>query len=220
MVTPYYQDSLVTLYHGDARDLLPLVADECAVMVTDPPFGMSFRSGRDGRHGDCAIAGDDDTTARDAVLGRWRPRPALVFGRWSIAKPIGTRMVLTWDKGEGQSGMGDLSLPWKPVTEEVYVLGSGFVGHRGSSVLSAPMAGLVNVREHPTEKPLRLMKALIRKCPPGAVFDPFAGSGTTLRAAKDLGRRAIGIEIEERYCEIAAKRMSQEVLFSDVGSAA
>ena len=67
-------------------------------------------------------------------------------------------------------------------------------------------------RMHPTEKPVSLVAALLDKSPPGVVLDPFMGSGTTLRAAKDMGRKAIGIEIDERYCEIAANRMAQECL--------
>jgi site-specific DNA-methyltransferase (adenine-specific) len=70
-----------------------------------------------------------------------------------------------------------------------------------------------NGRVHPNEKPLDLLRHLIAKAPAGVIVDPFAGSGTTGRAAKDLGRKAILIEIEERYCEIAAKRMAQEVMF-------
>lgn len=70
----------------------------------------------------------------------------------------------------------------------------------------------MGVTIHPNEKPLGLMKRLIQCCPQGVLADPFAGSGTTLRAAKDLGRRAIGVELEERYCEVAALRLGQEVL--------
>ena len=138
----------------------------------------------------------------------------MVFGRWSVTRPADTKMVLTWEKGE-HVGMGDLALPWKPNTEEIYVLGCGFVGARTGSVLKhlaiAGCVGLRTSRWHPTEKPAGLLKELIAKCPPGTVLDPFMGSGTTLVAAKELGRRAIGIEIEEKYAEIAAKRLSQEV---------
>ena len=130
-------------------------------------------------------------------------------------------MVLTWEKGE-HVGMGDLALPWKPNTEEIYVLGTGFTGTRSGSVLKCyAIAGTVGraqdgTRSHPTEKPVALMAELIRKCPAGLVADPFAGSGTTLRAAKDEGRRAIGVELEERYCEIAARRLAQDTLFGGV----
>jgi site-specific DNA-methyltransferase (adenine-specific) len=66
--------------------------------------------------------------------------------------------------------------------------------------------------KHPSQKPIKLMKDILLKCPEGIVLDPFMGSGTTLRAAKDLGKKAIGIEINEEYCEIAAERMSQTVM--------
>ena len=203
---PYYADELVTLYHGDCREILPTI--EADVLVTDPPYGMALRSGRNGEHGDLRIEGDDDPTLRDTVLAQWSDRPALIFGRWSVARPTKTRMVLTWDKGE-HVGMGDLSLPWKPLTEEIYVIGGGFLGHRGSCVLrfNAPAPAKSQGRLHPTEKPVALMRDLIGKCPPGIIIDPFAGSGSTLVAAADLNRKAIGIEIEERYCEIAARRL-------------
>ena len=121
--------------------------------------------------------------------------------------------MLIWDT-LGALGMGALDLPWKPSHQQIYVLGKGFEGRRTSDVLSFPpvQSMACNGRKHPHEKPIDLLRALIIKCPAGVVFDPFMGSGTTLRAAKDLGRKAIGIEIEEKYCEIAANRMSQSVM--------
>ena len=211
--TPYYQDDYVTLYHGDCLELTQWL--EADVLVTDPPYGMAFKSGRGGSFGVSSIAGDDNIQTRDAVIAQW-DRPALVFGRWSIPRPHGTRMVLTWEKGE-HVGMGDLSLPWKPNTEEIYVLGSGFRGRRSTSVLKhLAIAGTVGqagagTRHHPTEKPVSLLEELIAKCPPGVIADPFAGSGSTLVAARNLGRKAIGVELEEKYCEIIANRLSQNI---------
>jgi site-specific DNA-methyltransferase (adenine-specific) len=140
-----------------------------------------------------------------------------VFGSWKAARPKGLKAVLVWDKGN-HVGSGDLSFPWKSTSwEEVYIGGSGFAGRRTAGVLrfNAISPNFVT-RDHPTEKPLALMRELISKCPPGVILDPFMGSGTTLRAAKDHGRPAIGIEIEERYCETAARRCSQETLGLEV----
>ena len=222
---PYYSDESVTLYRGDCLEVTDWL--EADVLVTDPPYGMALRSSRNGAFGDNLIASDDNTEARDTALAYWRnpdpyfaelpDRPALIFGRWSVPRPVGTRMVLTWEKGE-HVGMGDLRLPWKPNTEEVYVLGTGFTGRRGGSVLRhLAIAGTVGqaakgTRRHPTEKPQGLMSELIDKCPPGVIADPFAGSGSTLVAARNLGRKAIGVELEERYCEVIANRLSQGVL--------
>lgn len=189
------------------------------MLVTDPPYGRAARF-RDGyTWQDYTIAGDATPALRDEILEFWSPRPALVFGHWRIPRPAETRTLLTWDKG-CHVGMGDLTIPWKPNTEEIYVLGSGFVGFRSSSVLAYyAIAGTVGqaakgTRRHPTEKPLGLMRDLIGKCPPDHVIvDPFMGSGTTLRAAKDCGRFAIGIESEEQYCGIAVARLAQLSLF-------
>lgn len=213
---PYYQHGGITIYHGDCRDVLLTVTAD--VLVMDPPYGIAYASGMTGHDGGTSlpgIVGDADTFLRDFVLSWWSDKPAVVFGTWKRARPVGCRAVLTWDKGE-HVGMGDLSLPWKPNTEEIYIIGDGFTGHRGSSVLRSVAAvswnSTAHGRVHPHEKPVPLMRELIAKCPQGVVVDPFAGSGSTLRAAKDTGRRAIGIEIEERYCEIAAKRLQQEAL--------
>ena len=107
--------------------------------------------------------------------------------------------------------MGDLSIPWFPCTEEVYVLGSGWVGSRSSGVLRH----VGRNEHHPTEKPLPLLHELLAKCPPGVIADPFAGSGSTLVAARNLGRLAVGVEIEERYCEAIATRLAQGDLFGE-----
>jgi len=211
-VKPYYESGGITIYHGDCREVLPDVSAD--VLVTDPPYGIAHASNRqDSAWRNEVIANDESTSFRDWVLTRWGDRPAIVFGTWKVIRPLLTRAVLVWDKGPA-SGMGDLSFPWKNSHEEIYVLGRGFEGHRGESVLKGytVVTWASMGRCHPNEKPIGLLVDLITKCPPGTILDPFMGSGTTLRAAKDLGRKAIGIEIEERYCEIAAKRLSQEVL--------
>lgn len=226
---PYYEDGSCTIYHGDCRELFPVWDLAGAFMVTDPPYGMNYSSGwaRNliwsdvyGDAKDGSISGDETTGPRDEIIARWAPRPALVFGRYGIDPPAGTRMTLVWDKGMS-AGMGDLSTAWRPNWELIFVVGSGFVGRRDSGVISVhPNISRVSMgRCHPHMKPVGLLRDLVGKCAPLAeIVDPFMGSGTTLRAAKDLGRKAIGIELEERYCEIAAKRLAQEVF--DFGGAA
>lgn len=212
----YYQDDYVQLFHGDCltehREWL-----EADVLVTDPPYGISYESKfqrnkklvKMGR----PIVGDNTLAARDAALGSWGERPAIVFGRWDAARPAMTRARLIWDKGN-TVGMGDLSMPWGRSDEEIYILGSGFKGKREGNVIRSQMLMSADRDrpDHPTPKPIGLMVKLIEKCPPGTIADPFAGSGSTLRASKDLGRKAIGVELDERYCEIAARRLQQEVL--------
>lgn len=211
MLKPYYTDSSVTIYHGDCRGFSEWVS--AAVMVSDVPYGIRYKSGARRNKLADSIQGDADTSLRDWVLEVWGDRPALIFGSWKMPRPAHTHTRLIWDT-KGALGMGDLSVPWKPSDQEIYVIGRGFVGRRDSNVLTvAPVQSTAaNGRLHPHEKPVELMRMLIEKCPIGVIIDPFMGSGSTLRAAKDLGRRAIGIELEERYCEIAAKRMGQEVL--------
>jgi DNA modification methylase len=203
-VKPYYEQDGITIYHGDCQDIMGHL--NVQVMVTDPPYGMDYTSGWSG----ATVAGDNTRSVRNEVLARWGTRPALIFGRWNIARPRGTRACLIWDKGEWP-GMGDLTFPWGPSHEEIYVLGKGWHGTREGTVLRCNRLG--GNGEHPTEKPVALLERLLRHAPGGVILDPFMGSGTTLLAAKNLSRRgAIGIEIEERYCEIAARRLDQTVL--------
>ena len=211
---PYYADDLVTLYLGDCLEVTEWLAAD--VLVTDPPYGVAYESNwnRDRRNAKVGrpVRADSDTSARDAALAAWGDRPALVFGKWTCPRPASTRARLIWDKRV--HGTGDLSIPWGPADEEIYVLGSGFTGKRESSVISVHMLTSQDRRRpaHPTPKPVGLLERLIDKCPPGMISDPFAGSGSTLIAARNLGRRAIGVEIEERYCEIVARGLEQMTL--------
>jgi site-specific DNA-methyltransferase (adenine-specific) len=221
-MTPYYADESVTLYHGDCLKVTAWL--EADVLVTDPPYGMAYRGfgGRPGMNDATkhkAIEGDGTTEIRDAALTMWGDRPALVFGTWRVERPSGTRQLIVWDKSANGPGMGALDLPWGPSHEEVYVLGRGFHGKREGSVYGIrPFTSQDAIRpDHPTPKPTALMEALLAKCPAGVVADPFAGSGATLVAAALTGRKAIGVELEERYCEVIAKRLAQGVL--DFGEA-
>lgn len=217
-MTPYYDEDGITIYNADCLDVLPhLDPDDFAALVTDPPYGIAYKSNQRRDTLADSIVGDEDTSLRDAVLGWWGDRPAIVFGSWRVQRPVDTRALLVWDT-KGALGMGALDLPWKPAHQEVYVLGRGFEGRRGTDVLTYPPVQSMarNGRQHPHQKPVPLMVDLLGKCPPGTVIDPFMGSGSTLRAAKDLGRPAVGIEVDERYCEIAVQRLGQEVLFGEV----
>ena len=207
-MTPYYQDKWVTIYHGDCREILPQL-DKVDLVLTDPPYGVNWHRNNMAYFEVSPIEGDTDCSLRDKVLGSL-DCPMLVFGSWKVTKPQGTRQVLIWDT-KGALGMGALDLPWKPCHQEIYVIGRGFMGHRSNDVLSFPPVRVIE-RKHPHEKPNALILHLLTKCPEGIVLDPFLGSGTTCFCAKKLNRYSIGIEIEEKYCEIAARRCSQEVM--------
>ena len=211
--TPYYDDGKgIVIYHGDCRDILPHLP-KVDLVLTDPPYGINHASSHGASWENTTIANDHSTEARDWMMSWTGLRPMVIFGTWKAPRPHSVRQVLIFDKGPA-FGMGDLSFPWKNSFEEIYILGDGFIGSRDEAVLR----GHVQVswesqgREHPNQKPLSLIAYLISKHPANIILDPFMGSGTTLRACKDLGRQCIGIEIEEKYCEIAARRLGQEVL--------
>jgi DNA modification methylase len=224
-VRPYYADDLVILYLGDCREVTDWLAAD--VLVTDPPYGVAYED-RQGRQ----IASDESTDARDCALGLWGDRPALAFGTWRAARPAGTRQVLIWDKAGG-NGFGSVGTsPWVVSHEEIYLLGTWPPVRAGGRFREGGTPsrshGVFRVRnyntqsasrpDHPTPKPVALMEMLISKCPPGVIADPFAGSGSTLVAARNLGRRAIGVELDERYAEAAAHRLSQDVLILEMGA--
>lgn len=218
-MTPYYSDEHVTLYLGRCEEVLPPLGFGHGALVFDPPYGIDYRSGQPRKEGNArSIANDRDTAVRDWVLGWWANRgPALVFGSWRIPRPKGTKGVLIWDKG-GALGMGDLSIPWKFDHEEIYVIGGPFAGKRDSgSVLRHPPEQSMG-RWHPHQKPVGLLSMLLAKVPPLTVVDPCCGVGSTLVAAKARGRKAVGVEVDEAYCERAALRLAQDSL--DLGGVA
>jgi hypothetical protein len=228
---PYFADGLVTLYHGDAREVMAAQdfqerLEDGAALVCDPPYGTEAFNDGYGRAG-TKIIGDSSLATFAQALEAWRSASGLdAAGHWLCAfcacrkRRTAEDVVLSagyslvgeavWDKGRPSLGytvryahesviiarLGEV----KPVAPLISVLR----GYRTSEVMA---------ERHPHEKPVEVMGRLVEFVAPlgGLVVDPFAGSGSTLRAAKDLGRKCIGIEIEERYCELAAERLRQEV---------
>jgi len=204
----YYQDDFVTLYHGDCLEQTAWL--DADVLVTDPPYGMAYVSGRK-KDSSLAIRGDESLNVRDDALNLWGKKPALVFGTWKQPRPANVRQLIVWDKRGGAGFSGDLNMIWADITEEIYVLGDGWVGRRRPAIYSIPTLPSANRPDHPTPKPVSLLEQLLDCVQPDAVIaDPFAGSGSTLIAARNFGRKAIGVEYEEKYCELIAKRLSQQ----------
>ncbi len=207
---PYYQDSAVTIYHGDCREIVPLLG-RFDLLLTDPPYGMNYSSAWRTKHQRLGgIQGDDKFPS---YIFDWKGEVAtLVFCRWDnlyeIPKP---KSFIAWDK-EAHS-MGDLQHEFGRQWEgcAFYPGNSHKFIRRPVDVVRVPRVA-PSALVHPTEKPVELLTRLIDCHEAQTILDPFAGSGTTGRAAKDLGRKAVLIEREEKYCEIAAKRMAQEVL--------
>jgi site-specific DNA-methyltransferase (adenine-specific) len=220
---PYYQDDSCTIYHGDAMELLPGV-ERATLLLTDPPFFMpaqhySSRVGWAKGWGDTAVLGYWWASVLD--LARLTSDGSFVsfcdgesypvfypefYRRFPVVRS------LVWDKQA--IGMGQ---PWRHQFELLIVGRSASAkwttGGGESDVLRCSVLPSTS-RLHPVDKPDALLGQLLRPLtdPGDLVVDPFMGAGSTLYAAKSNGRRAIGIEIEERYCEIAAQRLAQEVL--------
>jgi site-specific DNA-methyltransferase (adenine-specific) len=214
-LTPYYRDDYVTIWHADCRDLLSSIRAE--FLVTDPPYGIGWKRGSNPARASkphAGIANDEDTSVRDEVLGRWNG-PAVVFGSLAAPRPAGTVQTLIWHKPPDSGVVGSVT-GFRRDVEAIYLCGK-FPQRtvQWSSVLQASRPD--RDTGHPHAKPVDLMTRLIALAP-GIVLDPFMGSGSTLVAAKLIGRQAVGIELEEAYCEMAASRCAQEVL--DLGEAA
>jgi DNA modification methylase len=240
MSVPYYQDDSVTIYHGDCREVMPsLDVASADAMWTDPPYGVSYV----GKTIDALVISNDGGDGLAELLRTsWGgvDRVLKPGGRFYIAAPAGPqgtifrlsidvanwkfKQALVWVKDSMVLGHSDyhyrhedILYGIKPGEGRFGRGGDGWYGDNSQTsvfMVARPKRSI----EHPTMKPTGLIRrCLLNSTKPGdLVLDPFAGSGSTLRAAKDCNRKAIGIEIEERYCEIAAKRCAQEVL--DLGA--
>jgi DNA modification methylase len=211
---PYYRGDGITIYHGDSLDVLPRLFGRLAfdVVVTDPPYGIGWRRGANPARASRAhrgIANDQDTTVRDAVLALTHTKPAIVFGSFYAPFPRRLRQVLVWRKPNDAGVVGSVT-GYRRDAEPIFLVGPW--PHRtvrASSVMRNAQGIGYTARQggHPHSKPIDLLEQLIAACPPGTILDPFMGTGATLLAAKASGRHAIGIEIDERYCAIAARRL-------------
>ncbi len=217
-MTPYYQQGGITIYHGDCRDVLDewegLRTQSFDLLLTDPPYGIGKDHKYDLPMGVAGTAGRRKSYEQVAAWDVGRIEPELVARLLSVTKHqiiwggnyyawmLPPRMKwLVWDKGQ-RIDQSDGELAWTSFDTalRIFTLSRAFLNQDGTN--------------HPTQKPEDLMLWCLAQAPEpySRVFDPFMGSGTTLMAAKRLGKHATGIEREERYCEIAAKRLSQGVL--------
>lgn len=204
---PYYDDGKgIVIYCGDCREILPLL-EPVDLVLTDPPYGIGHKMQggtwgakekyADFREWDIA----PDALCIDLILESSELQ--IIWGGNYFALP-GSRCWLVWDKTNAVPTMADVELAWTNLDKP-------------AKRLALPVG--VHEFGHPTQKPLKLMSWCLTHAPKAqTILDPFMGSGTTLVAAKNLGRRCIGIELEERYCEIAVNRLAQDVLdFGEVG---
>ncbi len=208
-MTPYYDHAGIQIWLGDCREILPTLHGDC--IITDPPYGIGKNYGDESEDTPelfhsavCMIADSGLPSALTIPVSKLYDLPRRP--QWTAA----------WTKTYGASGL--IAYPVYPHWEAVLLYNikgdyAGNNGHRSDVFNFAPEKAQGS--GHPTPKPESLFAELIRWFNREVTLDPFMGSGTTLVAAKNLGRKAIGIEIEEKYCEIAAKRLSQEVFNFD-----
>jgi DNA modification methylase len=227
---PYYEAKGITIFHGDCREVLAGLSEPVQLVLTDPPYGMAFGGFR----------GVDMNVSADGARQGIRLVRQAMFEMRGILDPKGVHLymfchweswpdfydalspylpiknALIWHKDRG--GMGDVEAEYARDYEVILYAASNrraLQGRRDGAVIKGfPPEGNTKTRDHPTQKPDGLLRYLIGKSTAvgDLVLDPFMGAGSALRSEKQMGRRAIGIEIEERYCEIAARRLSQEVL--------
>ena len=206
---PYYQDDAVTIYHGNCREILPQLG-RFDLLLTDPPYGIGYGGKENSVGGTEGRAKNGwktwETTWDESPVDKSTldfclsiSDASIVWGGNYFELPPSMGW-LVWDKGQRNFSLADAELAWTSRRAAVRV----FTYTRAAAMREG--------RSHPTQKPLPLFQWCLSFAPDAeTILDPFAGSCTTGRAAKDLGRKCVCIEREERYCEIGAKRMSQEV---------
>ena len=228
MIEPYYSDDHCTIYHGDSMEILPtLQSSSVSLVVTDPPYiiGAVSAGNMASKSGGWADMMNSSLwfTSWYREVGRvlhstgafwtflnWRSVPVVLRAALDAQLPVTSMMV--WDKEWiGPGGVQGL----RPSYEMVALLAQPefAIPDRGTNDVWRHKVGSYKESGHPAEKPEQLVRRIITtSAVDGLVLDPFLGSGTTAVAAKNAGLKVIGIEAEERYCEIAAKRLGQEVL--------
>jgi DNA modification methylase len=218
-VTPYYEDDFVTIYHADCRELKPVA---CDVVLTDPPYGVEGGRGGDARDYGKAKYQASWSDNREYIADVCVPViESLRLSTARMAVTPGIRNLFFYPEPE------DVGCFWTPAAathgpwgfttfQPILYYGKDFRAGKGALPSGKAVTEIAEKNGHPCPKPISAWTWLLEKVsqPGETVFDPFMGSGTTLRAAKDLGRKAIGCEIEERYCEVAVKRLAQEVLWA------
>jgi hypothetical protein len=217
-VIPYYEQDGITIYHGDFREIVQSLT--FGVVLTDPPYGTGQKIAYDVYRDTMA----EWLMVMGPLLEISTPMAFTMSHTRLLDLPKRPQWIGCWDKvfTGGITHVG-ASPSWEPIC--FYNLPAGDRGKpRWDDIFRVPPHGFpFNVGRdpdgHPCPKPVGLYKRLLAVMPPGVVVDPMMGSGTTLRAAKDAGRQAIGIDVSEHYCEIAAERLAQGVLFSAEASA-
>ena len=197
---PYYQHAGITIYHGDCAEVIPTLG-RFDLLLTDPPYGIGalMKGGKDTGHWGSLSSGNEwDMEIPDLSASlSCAPKQIIWGGNYFPLPPA--RCVLAWRKLNAVPTQADFELAWTNLDKP-------------AKMFSSASGGAMKRHGHPTQKPLELIAWCLSLAGDAAtVLDPFMGSGTTLRACKDVGKQCVGIDREERYCEIAAKRMEQEV---------
>jgi DNA modification methylase len=205
--TPYYDKDGITIYHGDCRDILPHLP-KVDLVLTDPPYGIGANKMTLGNGARKLPRGVHDWDAHPPDLSLITQLGKCIIWGGNYFGLCGQSKWLVWDKGTGGNDYADCELAWTNIGGVVRKFFKSWVGANAKERVDSD-------RFHPTQKPVQLMTWCMSFFPNAeTILDPFMGSGTTLVAAKLLGKKAIGIELEEEYCKIAVERLAQGNLFS------